>query len=101
MSPVRYELSFYTLEDDILHSHGRETSYLTKPSFILFCENCLCVRQAFGMQCRYVDISRSRLVPIGPLITFHAGCARTFMINTHTIYHTFQPLGTRISGGRG
>jgi hypothetical protein len=24
MSPVKYELGFYTPEDNILHSHGRE-----------------------------------------------------------------------------
>jgi hypothetical protein len=29
VSPVRYELGFYIPEDDILHSHRRETSNLT------------------------------------------------------------------------
>jgi hypothetical protein len=33
MSPVRYELGFYTPEDGILHSHRREhlKSYMLKP----------------------------------------------------------------------
>jgi hypothetical protein len=29
MSPVKYEVGFYIPEDDILHSHCRETSNLT------------------------------------------------------------------------
>jgi hypothetical protein len=32
VSPVKYELSFYISEDDILHSHSRENlkSYMTE-----------------------------------------------------------------------
>jgi hypothetical protein len=32
VSPVKYELGFYILEDDILHSHRRETF----KSYVLF-----------------------------------------------------------------
>jgi hypothetical protein len=37
MSPVRYELDFYTPEDDILHSHRRENlkSYIVLTAWTL------------------------------------------------------------------
>jgi hypothetical protein len=46
MSPVRYELGFYTPEDDILHSHHRENlkSYISSEdtsmtvSFLVHCK---------------------------------------------------------------
>jgi hypothetical protein len=36
MSPVRYELGFYILEDEILHSHRRENlqSYINMAGFM-------------------------------------------------------------------
>jgi hypothetical protein len=36
MSPVRYELGFYILEDDILHSHrrGNRKSYKEMPGLL-------------------------------------------------------------------
>jgi hypothetical protein len=36
VSPVRYELSFYTPEDGILHNHRRENlkSYILKANFL-------------------------------------------------------------------
>jgi hypothetical protein len=34
VSPVKYELGFYIPEDDILHSHRRESSDLTDLSYV-------------------------------------------------------------------
>jgi hypothetical protein len=38
MSPVMYQLGFYTPEDDILHAHRGEASILTKDEihYLLF-----------------------------------------------------------------
>jgi hypothetical protein len=36
VSPLRYELGIYIPEDDILHSHHRETSILTFGRYLSF-----------------------------------------------------------------